>query len=305
MEKIIEIKNLNKIYTKTKALDNLDFNLYDGDIYGLVGANGAGKSTLLKILAGYIEKNSGDVNVFDKNLDKNTEIRNSFGFLIEEASFYSYFTGMQNLKYLADLKGIEIPKETFEIAKLFKIDNALNKKVKAYSTGMKQRLGIVAALMNRPRVLILDEPINGLDPEGIVDLRNVLLRINKEWNTTIVVSSHILNELSLIANRIGFIKKGKMLQELTREELDSKVKDYIKIVGENENLNKIVNILEEDLKIENFKVMDNNEIRVFDKVDILTIQKEMAKHNIYLNEIYHKKSTLEEYYVKLMGGQDE
>ncbi|MGI5950027.1 ABC transporter ATP-binding protein [Peptoniphilus sp.] len=305
MEKIIEIKNLNKIYTKTKALDNLDFNLYDGDTYGLVGANGAGKSTLLKILAGYIEKNSGDVNVFDKNLDKNTEIRNSFGFLIEEASFYSYFTGMQNLKYLADLKGIEIPKETFEIAKLFKIDNALNKKVKAYSTGMKQRLGIVAALMNRPRVLILDEPINGLDPEGIVDLRNVLLRINKEWNTTIVVSSHILNELSLIANRIGFIKKGKMLQELTREELDSKVKDYIKIVGENENLNKIVNILEEDLKIENFKVMDNNEIRVFDKIDILTIQKEMAKHNIYLNEIYHKKSTLEEYYVKLMGGQDE
>lgn len=305
MEKIIEIKNLNKNYTKVKALDNLAFNLYDGDIYGLVGANGAGKSTLLKILAGYIDKDSGDVNVFNKNLDKNIELRNSFGFLIEEASFYSYFTGMQNLKYIADLKGIEIPKETFEIAKLFKIDSALNKKVKAYSTGMKQRLGIVAALMNRPRVLILDEPINGLDPEGIVDLRNFLLKINKEWNTTIVVSSHILNELSLIANRIGFIKNGKMLQELTREELDSKVKDYIKIVGEKNNLNKIVNILEENLDVKDFKVMDKGEIRVFDDIDILTIQMEMAKNNIYLNEIYHNKSTLEEYYVKLMGGQNE
>lgn len=305
MEKIIEIKNLNKNYTKVKALDNLDFNLYDGDIYGLVGANGAGKSTLLKILAGYIDKDSGDVNVFNKNLDKNIKIRNSFGFLIEEASFYSYFTGMQNLKYIADLKGIEIPKETFEIAKLFKIDSALNKKVKTYSTGMKQRLGIVAALMDRPRVLILDEPINGLDPEGIVELRNFLIKINKEWNTTIVVSSHILNELSLIANRIGFIKNGKMLEEVTREELESKVKDYIKIVGEKNNLNKIVNILEEDLNIKNFKVMANDEIRVFDSVEILTIQKEMAKNNIYLNEIYYKKATLEEYYVKLMGGQNE
>lgn len=305
MEKIIEMKNLNKSYSNTKALDNLDFNLYDGDIYGLVGSNGAGKSTLLKILAGYIDKDDGEVNVFDKDLDKNIEIRNSFGFLIEEASFYSYFTGIQNLKYIASLKGIEVPKETFEIAKFFKIDHALNKKLKTYSTGMKQRLGIVAALMNRPRVLILDEPINGLDPEGIVELRNFLIKINKEWNTTIVVSSHILNELSLIANRIGFIKNGRMLEEITREELESKVKDYIKIVGEKNNLNKIVNILEEDLNIENFKVMANDEIRVFDKVEILTIQREMAKNNIYLSEIYHKKSTLEEYYVKLMGGKDE
>lgn len=304
MDKIIEIKNLNKKYNKTKAIDNLNFNLYDGDIYGLVGSNGAGKSTLLKILAGHIEKDSGDVVVFGKNLEDDFKIRNSFGFLIEEAALYSYFTGMRNLKYIAELKGIKLPEETMEMAKIFKIDHALNKKVKAYSTGMKQRLGIVAALMNRPRVLILDEPINGLDPEGIVDLRNFLIRINKEWNTTIVISSHILNELSLIANRIGFIKKGQMLEEITREELESKVKDYLKIVGNDKNLNKIVNILEENLNINNFKIMANQEIRVYEDIEILKIQKEMAKYDIYLNEIYHQKSTLEEYYVKLMGGQN-
>ena len=302
MEKIIECKSITKTFGNIKALNDLDFNLYDGDIYGLVGANGAGKSTLLKILAGHIKESSGEVIILSENGDNHNKVREEMGFLVENPGFYSYMTGKKNLKYQCDLKGINYDSEIEDLAKEFKIDNALNKKVKGYSTGMRQRLGLVASMINRPKILILDEPINGLDPTGIIELRNFILKINKEWNTTIIISSHILNELSLIATRVGFIKDGHMVDELTSEELKERSKMCIKLIVENEDSSKVIAILEEELKITDYKVLSDGEIEIYNDINIIDIQRKLASHDIYPKSISNKENSLEDYYIELMGG---
>ena len=306
MGKIIECKNITKKYGSVKALDNLNFNLYDGDIYGLVGANGAGKSTLLKILAGHIKKNSGELIIFseeNKNIDL---VRSEIGFLVENPGFYSYMSGKKNLEYQCVLKDISYGKDIENLAKEFKIYEALYKNVKDYSTGMKQRLGLVAATMNKPKILILDEPINGLDPTGIIELRNFILTINKEWNTTIIVSSHILNELSLIATRIGFIKDGVMVDELTAEELKEKSKMCIKIILEAKDVKSSIVIIESEFNINDYKILPNNEVEVYDEIDIKEIQRKLASHDIYPISIFNKENSLEDYYMELMvGAKDE
>ncbi|MBP2025255.1 ABC transporter ATP-binding protein [Peptoniphilus stercorisuis] len=302
MEKLIECKSITKTFGNIKALNDLDFNLYDGDIYGLVGANGAGKSTLLKILAGHIKESSGEVIILSENGDNHNKVREEMGFLVENPGFYSYMTGKKNLKYQCDLKGINYDSEIEDLAKEFKIDNALNKKVKGYSTGMRQRLGLVASMINRPKILILDEPINGLDPTGIIELRNFILKINKEWNTTIIISSHILNELSLIATRVGFIKDGHMVDELTSEELKERSKMCIKLIVENEDSSKVIAILEEELKITDYKVLSDGEIEIYNDINIIDIQRKLASHDIYPKSISNKENSLEDYYIELMGG---
>lgn len=302
MEKLIECKSITKTFGNIKALNELDFNLYDGDIYGLVGANGAGKSTLLKILAGHIKESSGEVIILSENGDNHNKVREEIGFLVENPGFYSYMTGKKNLKYQCDLKGINYDSEIEDLAKEFKIDNALNKKVKGYSTGMRQRLGLVASMINRPKILILDEPINGLDPTGIIELRNFILKINKEWNTTIIISSHILNELSLIATRVGFIKDGHMVDELTSEELKERSKMCIKLIVENEDSSKVIAILEEELKITDYKVLSDGEIEIYNDINIIDIQRKLASHDIYPKSISNKENSLEDYYIELMGG---
>lgn len=302
MEKLIECKSITKTFGNIKALNDLDFNLYDGDIYGLVGANGAGKSTLLKILASHIKESSGEVIILSENGDNHNKVREEMGFLVENPGFYSYMTGKKNLKYQCDLKGINYDSEIEDLAKEFKIDNALNKKVKGYSTGMRQRLGLVASMINRPKILILDEPINGLDPTGIIELRNFILKINKEWNTTIIISSHILNELSLIATRVGFIKDGHMVDELTSEELKERSKMCIKLIVENEDSSKVIAILEEELKITDYKVLSDGEIEIYNDINIIDIQRKLASHDIYPKSISNKENSLEDYYIELMGG---
>lgn len=304
MEKLIECKSITKTFGNVKALDELDFNLYNGDIYGLVGANGAGKSTLLKVLAGHIKESSGEVVILSENSQNHNKIREEMGFLVENPAFYSYMTGKANLKYQCDLKNISYGSDIEDLAKEFKIDNALNKKVKGYSTGMRQRLGLVAATMNKPKILILDEPINGLDPTGIIELRNFILKINREWNTTIILSSHILNELALIATRFGFIKNGHMVDELTAEELKDKSRMCIKLFVKEDESSKTIAILEEDLKITNYKVLSSGEIEIYDDIDIIEIQRKLASCDIYPRSISNKENSLEDYYIELMGGNN-
>ena len=298
--KIIECMDLNKSFKKNKALNNFNFNLYDHDIYGLVGPNGAGKSTFLKIIAGHSIKDSGQVSIFEKNLDNLGNKKAGIGFLIEKPAFYSYMTGKEALKYIADLKKIKFSLDD-EIIDEFNMREHLNRKIKSYSTGMRMRLGIIAACIGKPRILILDEPINGLDPEGIIELRNFLKRINKEWNTSIIVSSHILSELSLITNRIGFIKNGLMVEEISKEELDEKTQNYIQVTSKEEDLAQVVNTIENDLKINNYKVLADNVVRVFDDFDMFNFQKILVGNGIYLMGISRERLSLEDYYISLVG----
>lgn len=168
---------------------------------------------------------------------------------------------------------------------------------------MKQRLGLVAATMNKPKILILDEPINGLDPEGIVELRNFLLRINREWKTTIIISSHILNELSLIATRIGFIKNGKIIEESTIEELKEKSISYMALKFDEESINKAVAILETELNISNYKVKNNGLIEIYKNIEINEVLRKLSSNNIYPITFENKTNSLEDYYIELMGGK--
>lgn len=276
---IIETRNLNKKFGNFQALKNLNLNIEEGNIYGLVGPNGAGKSTLLKILAGHINKSDGTLKIFEKESQEDlNKARSQMGFLIENAAFYDYMTGKQNLIYIAKLKGLDPKNEDiWDLCKTFKIDDSLNKKVKSYSTGMKQRLGMVAATMNRPKILVLDEPINGLDPQGIVELRNFIKKINLEWSTSIIISSHILSELSVVANKFAFIKKGELIEEISLEKLHEKSKRYYELEFEDPDLKKALPILEENKFTEDYKVKNDSFVEVYNEVDIKKLQELLGK----------------------------
>ncbi|VFB16880.1 Daunorubicin/doxorubicin resistance ATP-binding protein DrrA [Urinicoccus massiliensis] len=211
MEKILEIKNLKKSYKKKRVLDIDSLDIQEGAIYGLIGKNGAGKSTLMKLVLGLVKKDEGVIQVFGQEVGPKNQkdLNKNLGALIENPSFYDHLTGQENLEIICQLKGI--PKE--EISKtldLVGLKNLGKKKAREYSLGMKQRLGIAMALIGNPKLLILDEPINGLDPQGIEEMRNLFKDIVKNTSTSILISSHILDEIEKISSHIGILKDGKL-----------------------------------------------------------------------------------------------
>lgn len=299
MKKLIEIRDLNKKYGLKNVLKDISISLYDGEIYGLVGPNGAGKSTIFKILAGYTYKTSGEITILGES-EKLDKVRPEIGFLIESPIFYDYMTGEQNLKYLCKLKDIKYDDEIIKITKELGIYEQLKVKVKNYSVGMRQRLGIVVAVMSRPKILVLDEPINGIDPEGIVEIRNLFLRINREWNTSIIISSHILGELSMIATKIGFLKEGKLVKEVNMKDIRNENLECILIVFSDEILDKAIAILESSVGVENYKVKNDGKVEIYDKIEQEKIQKKLAEYNIFPKSINKKTGNLEEYYMNIM-----
>ncbi|WP_072469775.1 ATP-binding cassette domain-containing protein [Urinicoccus massiliensis] len=211
MEKILEIRNLKKSYNKKRVLDIDSLDIQEGAIYGLIGKNGAGKSTLMKLVLGLVKKDEGVIQVFGQEVSPKNQkdLNRNLGALIENPSFYDHLTGQENLEIICQLKGI--PKE--EISKtldLVGLKNLGKKKAREYSLGMKQRLGIAMALIGNPKLLILDEPINGLDPQGIEEMRNLFKNIVKNTSTSILISSHILDEIEKISSHIGILKDGKL-----------------------------------------------------------------------------------------------
>lgn len=305
MEKIIELKNINKSYGKgVKALNDVSLTVFEGDIFDLVGSNGAGKSTILKLLSGAILKDSGDISILGNTNDDIIKSFSKMGFLIERPNFYGDLTGLDNLKYLCKLRGLDLG-GALEIAKEFGIENALKKKIKGYSTGMRQRLGLVVTFMHRPEILVLDEPINGLDPEGITYLRNYILNVNRKWNSTVIISSHILNELSLIANRYALIKNGKIIEEVSRTEVEEKSKKYICIEVDKEDLSKTTALLEMNFEGLNYNVYPHGEIRIFSDLDRKKLQKFLVDNSVYVTTIKEKGLDLEDYYLEKIGGEND
>lgn len=211
MKKILEITNLQKSYKKKRVLDIDSLDIQEGAIYGLIGKNGAGKSTLMKLILGLVKKDEGTIKVFDQEVTpKNQkEVNKDLGALIENPSFYDHLTGYENLEIICQLKGIK-KEEIFKTLDLVGLGNVGKKKAREYSLGMKQRLGIAMAFIGRPKLLILDEPINGLDPQGIEEMRNLFKDIVKNTSTSILISSHILDEIEKISSHIGILKDGKL-----------------------------------------------------------------------------------------------
>ena len=301
-EYVIETKGLTKEYNGKRSVSDLNLHIKKGRIYGLLGRNGAGKTTTMKMILNLIDSSAGEVIVFGKSMKKhNKEILPRIGCLIESPGFYPNLTGTENLKIFAQLRGIpkrNAIKESLELVGLKYNDKKL---FSQYSMGMKQRLAIALAVMHDPEILILDEPINGLDPIGIAEVRTFIRKLCTEKGKTILISSHILSEIELIADDIGIIDNGVLLEEESLEELENRNKKYIKLVTPNDS--KVVKILEACFNIKNYSVEKNGTIKIYDLgIVIPELVRELVKEGIAVEEIRMKEDTLEDYFKRITGG---
>ena len=298
-EVALKTKGLTKEYGKFKALDNVDMTVFRGDIYGLIGRNGAGKTTIMKTITGLTNPTSGLYEVFGQGKENSQKTKRRVGCLIENPAFFGNLTGWQNLKYYCKLKGIVSDDKILESLRLVDLEEAKDKKFKTYSLGMKQRLGIALAIMDDPDFIILDEPINGLDPIGISKLRDTFKMLNKERNLTIMISSHILSELYAIANRFMFIDHGSVIKELTKEELDDECSRCL--VVKVDDVKKSVGILENKLGISKYKVVDNDLIRIYEEdINAAVINRELVINNVAVSSVGESGVSLEEYFKGLV-----
>ena len=296
---VLKTINLTKKYKNFTALDHVNITIKKGDIYGLIDRNGAGKTTLMKTVTTLTEKTEGSFQLFENTSQELTESKRRIGCLIENPAFFANLTVVQNLKYYAIQKGIVDQKQIDQALTLVDLTKQKKKKFKNLSLGMKQRLGIALAILDNPDFIILDEPINGLDPIGIKEIRDTLKKLNEENGITLLISSHILSELYLIANHFCFIEKGKVIKELSKEELDLECSKCIVIKVE--NTKKATVILEKELHTTNYKVINKQEIRLYDYLDnSAKVNKCLVKENIDVISIYESGISLEEYFDTLI-----
>ena len=269
-EYVIETRNLSKIYSKNTVVNSVDMHVEKGKIYGLLGKNGAGKTTTMCMLLNLISPSSGEILLFGKNPRKySAEVYSKIGSIIETPGFYENLTAYENLKVLAKLRGNYNPQNINLVLEMVNLENAKSKKFKDFSLGMKQRLGIAAAIMHTPDLLILDEPINGLDPIGIKEIRTLLKRLTHEFGITILISSHILSEIENIADVIGFMDEGVLIEEISKEDLFKRLDKFVEFeVSDIDLAGEILKKLE--LK-ENYDfVIDRNEgiLRLYSRLEL-------------------------------------
>lgn len=292
---VVSTNNLTKKYGNFCALDNVSINIQKGDIYGLIGRNGAGKTTLMKVITTLTNKTSGEFSLFGHRDDELSGVKRRIGTLIENAAFFPGMSAYDNLKYYAIQRGIVNRSQIDEALSLVGLDDAGKKKFKNFSLGMKQRLGVALAILDNPDFIILDEPINGLDPIGISELRDVFIKLNEEKGITILISSHILSELYQVATKFCIIDSGSVIKELTKEELDKECSKCIVIKVD--NTKKASTVLEEKLHTTNFKVIDKREIRLYDYLDEPEkVNKALLKNDVDVISINGSGLSFEDYF---------
>ena len=303
MKDLIVTQNLTKMYGDKAAVSSMDMHVKQGDIYGFIGRNGSGKSTTLKMLCGLAFPTQGSIRVFGQSLSQES-VRKRIGVLIESPGLEGGRSAYENMYLKASLMGIVDPdKEIRELLTLTGLNPDNKKLVKRYSMGMKQRLGIAMALLGGPDLLILDEPINGLDPEGMNQLRSILVELNQKKGVTMIVSSHILGELSKMATRYGIIKDGCLVKEISREELAAECKDYLYLKTADAKMAAV--LLEEKLGIQNYEVRPEGEIRISQNADPGQITTVMSSAGIPVYAIYSHQQDLEGYFLDLMGKEEK
>lgn len=298
MDYILKTNNLTKVYGKTNAVDSVSIHVKRGDIYGFIGKNGAGKTTFMRMVAGLAAPTKGEIELFGKSdLEKQ---RKRIGTLIENPGIYPNMTAEENLEVVRRSFGITDKNAVKDMLAFVGLGDTGKKKVKNFSMGMKQRLGIAISLFRNPDFLILDEPINGLDPAGIKEIRDLLLKLNTERNITILISSHILGELSKIATRYGIIKNGSLIEEFAAEELNEKCRRCQKVKVDNAEL--AVTILEEKLHITEYDVPEPGLLRIFGHLDERAkVNRELVSGGVEMEESYLAGQDLEAYFMDLLG----
>lgn len=299
MEYVIETKNLTKKYGNSTVVDSINLHVPKGKIYGLLGRNGAGKTTTMKMMLKLIKITEGSINLFGEDFNNN-ELYKKIGSIIETPGFYQNLTARDNLKLLAKLHGNITDKEVQEALEVVDLHKENKKTFADFSLGMKQRLGIAAAIMHNPKLLILDEPINGLDPIGISEIRSFLLRLSREKGVTIFISSHVLSEIEQIADVIGVMNNGKLVEEVNILELQDKLKHYIEITVSDTKLAE--KVLKDNFSIKDYSII-NNTIYIYDNYkSISNINRFLVQNNISVSKLNPCKETLEDYFENLIGG---
>ena len=299
---VIQTTGLSKRYKDNWAVDHLDLRVETGDIYGFIGRNGAGKSTTLRLLCGLARPTQGESLIFGKPI-RDSVARRRVGSLIEQPGLYPDLSGRENLRLYATLLGLDSPtRQVDEILETVGLSPKEKKPVKHYSMGMKQRLGVGLALLGGPDLLLLDEPINGLDPEGIWEMRELLLRLNRERGLTLLISSHILGELSKIATRYGIIQQGRMVEQITAGELTQKCTDYLHLQADQPQ--KAAALLERELHLSRWEMRPEGEIRIYESVDTKAVGQILTQAGIAVEEMGLHRQDLESYFLERMGGAD-
>lgn len=298
MEYVLQTESLTKIYGSAKAVDEVSMHVRKGSIYGFIGKNGAGKTTFMRMAAGLATPSGGSMALFgSKDLERQ---RVRIGTLIESPGIYPGMTAQDNLETIRRSLGIPERRRVAEMLALTGLSDAGKKKAKNFSMGMKQRLGIAISLLRNPDFLILDEPINGLDPAGIKEIRDLLLRLNREKRITILISSHILGELSKIATHYGIIRSGSLIEEFDANELEMRCRRCLKLVVGNPP--EAAGILERTLGIHNYDVPSPETLRVFEGLDnTAKINQALVENGVTLRESYLAGQDLEGYFMELLG----
>ena len=298
-ENIIEIKNLSKSFKELKAVNNLSLNVFKGDVFGFLGPNGAGKSTTIRMLLSLINPTSGDIKIFGKPLkEKRLEILKKIGAIVEKPDFYSFLSAYKNLEILGRLSETDVSrKRIMELLELVGLEKRFKSKVKTFSHGMKQRLGIAQALLHDPELIILDEPTTGLDPQGMKEIRDLIMNLSKEKKKTIFLSSHILYEVELVANRMIIISKGSA-------RIEGKVQDLLNannldVTFEVDNIESAKDKIQISKWMEKLNSITNNKI-VFslNQHEIAPLNKYLVENNIMVSAVVPKRS-LEEYFLQI------
>lgn len=300
MDYVLKTNNLSKTYGHFKALNGLSMNVPKGAIYGFVGKNGAGKTTLIRLICGLQEPLSGDYTLYGrKSTDK--EIANSrkrMGAVVETPSIYLDMTAVDNLKQQYRILGLPSFDGLNDILKLVGLCDTGKMKAKNFSLGMRQRLGLAIALVGDPDFLVLDEPVNGLDPQDIIEIRELILKLNHEQQITILISSHILDELSKLATYYGFIDNGHIVKEISAAELEAACRKCVRIeVSDTKALTHVL-----DRMNFNYKILSDTQADVFAKIKISQLTSALMEENCEVMSMQERDESLESYYISLIGG---
>lgn len=300
MEYVLKTNALCKQYKHFKALNGLTMNVPKGSIYGFVGRNGAGKTTLIRLICGLQFATSGQFELNGvKSTDKGIEkARRRMGAVVETPSLYPEMTAMENLKHQFRLLGLPSFDDVDELLKLVSLEDTGKKKVKDFSLGMRQRLGIAIALCGDPDLLILDEPINGLDPQGIVEMRELILKLNRERSITVIISSHILDELSRLATHYGFIDKGTIVREMSAEQLEDSCRKCVRV-----NVSDAKALARAMIRLGlEYKMISDDTADIYAKPNVTELVHELDKEGCILNSMQEHDETLEGFFISLVGG---
>lgn len=300
MQYVLRTNALSKSYGKFKALSGLSMNVPKGSIYGFVGKNGSGKTTLIRLVSGLQQPSSGEFWLYEKSSTSNeiSTVRRRIGAVVETPSIYLGMTAQDNLKQQFIILGLPSFDGLEDILKLVGLENTGKKKARNFSLGMRQRLGIAIALAGNPDFLILDEPVNGLDPQGIIEMRELILKLNKEHQVTILISSHILDELSRLATHYGFIDKGSIVKEISTQELESVCKKCLRVeVSDTKALARVLDKMQTE-----YKILSAVQADIYAKVNISQLTLALDKENCQVISMHECNESLEGYYLSLVGG---